>query len=208
MTEYTLFFCPGTRAFHGLWMMEEAGVAYDLQVIDIRDAARGEAYRSVNPMGKVPALSANGELITESPAICAYVADAEPQAGLAPKIGELGRGSYLRWLFFCAAAIEPAFIDKAFGRETPHATSGWGNVESVLLTLRAGLKDKAYLVGGRFSAADLMVGSTINFLMNFKLMDPEPVFTDYVARLTARPAFQRATEMDASLRIDLYGESA
>lgn len=205
---YTLYFCPQTRAFHGLWMMEEADVPYELEVVNIRDPKASAAHRARAPMGKVPALMADGELVFESTAICAFMADAEPQAGLAPKVGEKGRGEYLRWLFFCAAAIEPAFIDRAFKRETPAATAGWGSAESVLRTLRWGLEGKEYLVGGRFTAADLMIGSTIHFLTGFGIMEREPIFDAYVARLTERPAFKRASEIEAEQAKALYGDPA
>lgn len=204
--DLTLFHCPRTRSFHALWMLEEIGAPFEVKIVDIRDEIQNEAYKAINPMRKVPALDAGGTLITESPAIIAWLAYAFPDAGLAPAIDDPQRGAYLRWLFFCAACIEPAFFDKAFGRETPHSTAGWGHVDSVLETLERGLEGQDYLLGDRISAADIMVGSTLNFLMTFKLLDRQAPFDAYVDRLTARDAFKRATERDQAFAVELYGE--
>tara|TARA_R110002096_G_scaffold79621_16_gene187193 strand:+ start:4154 stop:4774 length:621 start_codon:yes stop_codon:yes gene_type:complete len=206
MTDMTLYHCPRTRGFHALWMLEETGIPYEVKIVNIRDESEGEAYRAVNPMRKVPALDADGVLVTESAAICAWLADRYLDAGLAPAVTDPDRAAYLRWLFFCAACIEPAFMDQAFGRDTPHNTAGWGNVASVLATLERGLDGHDYLVGDRFSAADLMIGSTLNFLMNFKMLERREPFASYVDRLTAREAFQRATAKDAAWALELYGE--
>jgi glutathione S-transferase len=206
VTDLTLYHCPKTRGFHALWMLEEIGEPYEVKLVNIRDEIQSEAYEGINPMRKVPALDVDHKLITESTAIAAWLADAYPGVGLAPAISDPERGDYLRWLFFCAACIEPAFIDKGFGRETPHATCGWGSVDSVLRTLETGLEGREYLVGERFSAADLMVGSTLNFLMTFKLLDQVEPFVSYVDRLTARDAFKRATEKDAAWALKLDGE--
>ncbi len=187
-------------------MLEEIGNPYEVKLVNIRDETASEAYAGVNPMRKVPALDVDGHLVSESTAICAWLADACPDAGLAPAIDDIARADYLRWLFFCAACIEPAFIDKAFNRETPAATVGWGSVDRVLETLTQGLAGKQYLVNDRFSAADLMIGSTLNFLMNFEMLERREPFLSYVERLIARPAFQRATAKDAAWALELYGE--
>lgn len=196
MARLTLYHCPRTRGFHALWALEETGIEYDVQLVNIRDEIQSEAYQGVNPMRKVPAIAADGSLITESAAIAAWLAETCPEAALAPEVGSPARGDYLRWLFFCGACIEPAFIDKAFSRETPHATCGWGSVDSVVRTLEDGLDGREYLAGDRFSMADLMIGSTLNFMMNFNLLERREPFASYVDRLTARPAFKRATDKD------------
>lgn len=206
MTDITLYHCPRTRGFHALWMLEETGIPFGVKLVNIRDESQGEAYADINPMRKVPALDVDGHLVTESTAICAWLADACPEAGLAPALDDIARADYLRWLFFCAACIEPAFIDKAFSRDTPASTAGWGNVERVLDTLTQGLSGREYLVNDRFSAADLIIGSTLNFLMNFKMLERREPFASYVDRLTAREAFQRATAKDAAWALELYGE--
>ena len=197
--EITLFFTPRTRARTALWMLEEVGADYTLQPVNIRDDIQNEAFAAVNPMRKVPTLRADGEIITETGAICAFLADAHPDAGLAPGIGEKGRGAWLRWLFFSGSAIEPAFMDKGQDRATPAASAGWGNVDRVLATLRSGLTGKDFLVNDRFTAADLVVGSTLGFLMQFGLLEKEEPFVSYVARLRERDAFQRASAKDDEL---------
>ena len=199
MANLTLYHCPHTRGFHALWMLEEVGEPYDLRLVNIRDDIQSEAYGAVNPMRKVPALEYEGELITESPAICAWLADRYPTKGLAPATDAVGRGSYLRWLFFAGSAIEPAFIDKAMSRETPRQMAGWGDLASVKATLVRGLEGREYLVGDHFTAADLMVGSTLNFMMNFNLLERTEPFASYVARLTERPTYKRAFEREAAL---------
>jgi glutathione S-transferase len=206
MSKITLFHCPRTRGFHALWMLEEIGIPYQVKLVNVRDEIQSEAYSGVNPMRKVPALGVDGRLVTESTAICAWLADAYPDAGLAPPLDDVTRADYLRWLFFCAACIEPAFIDKAFGRETPAATVGWGNVERVLETLTQGLAGHEYLVGDRFSAADLMIGSTLNFLMNFNMLERREPFASYVTRLTDRDADKRAIAKDDAWAKEMFGE--
>lgn len=206
MSQLTLFHCPRTRGFHALWALEESGADYEVKLVNIRDEIQSEAYQAINPMRKVPALDIGGTLITEAPAIATWLGDAFPEAGLAPAVGDKARGEYLRWLFFGAACIEPAFIDKAFNRETPRATCGWGDLASVLETLETGLEGRDYLVGDHFTMADQMIGSTLNFLMNFKLLDRVEPFAAYVDRLTSREAFARATEKDAAWAAELYGD--
>lgn len=206
MADLTLYHCPRTRAFHALWALEETGVDYDVKLVNVRDEIQSEAYQGINPMRKVPAIAAGETLITESPAIAAWLAETYPDAGLAPPLGTPERGDYLRWLFFCGACIEPAFIDKAFSRETPRATCGWGSAESVIETLEEGLKNRNYLAGDRFSMADLMIGSTLNFMMNFNLLERREPFTTYVGGLVERPAFVRATEKDQAWAAEVFGE--
>ncbi|WP_297733375.1 glutathione S-transferase family protein [uncultured Maricaulis sp.] len=199
MTALTLYFCPRTRGFHALWMLEEIGEPYDLRLVNIRDDIQSEAYAAVNPMRKVPALDVGGELITESPAICTWLADRFADKGLAPAVDAPGRGSYLRWLFFAGSVIEPAFIDKAMSRETPRQMAGWGDLAAVKASLIEALDGKEYLVGDRFTAADLMVGSTLNFMMNFNLLERVDPFAAYVGRLVERPAYKRAMARESEL---------
>ncbi len=201
MTALTLYFCPRTRGFHALWMLEEIGEPYELRLVNIRDDIQSEAYGAVNPMRKVPALDVDGELITESPAICAWLADRYSEKGLAPAIDAPGRGSYLRWLFFAGSVIEPAFIDKAMSRETPRQMAGWGDLASVKASLAQALDGREYLVGDHFTAADLMIGSTLNFMMNFNLLERVDPFAPYVGRLVERPAFKRAIARESELAV-------
>ncbi|WP_075189461.1 glutathione S-transferase family protein [Maricaulis sp. W15] len=199
MPKMTLYHCPRTRGFHALWMLEEIGEPFDLRIVNVRDDIQSEAYGAVNPMRKVPALEVEGELITESAAICTWLADRFADKGFAPAIDAPGRGSYLRWLFFAGSVIEPAFMDKAMSRDTPRQTAGWGDLASVKATLARGLDGRDYLVGDHFTAADLMIGSTLNFMMMFNLLERIEPFSGYVARLTERPAYKRAFEREAAL---------
>ena len=198
MSEYKLYYCPQTRCRTALWMLEEVGARYKLVPVNVRNEIESEAFAAVSPMRKVPALQIGDELITETAAICLYLADAHPDAGLTPAIGEAGRASLMRWMFFGSAVMEPASFDKATGRDAPAGAIGWGNWERVLETLRQGLERKSYLVNDRFSAADIALGATMGFLMNFNMMEKDPLFVSYVERLTARPAFIKASEIDAS----------
>lgn len=198
MSEYKLYYCPQTRCRTALWMLEEVGAPYKLVPVNVRNEIESEAFAAVSPMRKVPALQIGDELIMETAAICLYLADAHPYAGLTPAIGEAGRASLMRWMFFGSAVMEPASFDKATGRDAPSGAIGWGNWERVLETLRQGLEGKSYLVNDRFSAADIALGATMGFLMNFNMMEKDPLFVSYVERLTARPAFIKASEIDAS----------
>lgn len=197
MSEYKLYYCPQTRCRTALWMLEEVGAPYKLVPVNVRDEIESEAFAAISPMRKVPALQAGDELITETAAICLYLADAHPDAGLAPAIGDAGRASLIRWMFFGSAVMEPASFDKASGREAPAGAIGWGNWDRVLNTLHKALDGPSYLVNDTFSAADVALGSTMGFLMNFNMMEKDPVFVSYVERLTSRPAYIKASEIDA-----------
>jgi glutathione S-transferase len=189
-----LYWCPKTRAMRALWLLEEAGVPFERVRIDIRDAqAKADPeFRAASPLGKVPALVDGAVKISDSGAICAYIADAYPQAGLAPPIGDPQRGRYLQWLMYTNSNIEPAMVEK-FSGLTPNRTShGWGDYASVLETLREGLRIGPWILGERFCAADVMLGSAVYFLDLFKILGDEPVLKAYVERCLARPAARRA----------------
>lgn len=188
-----LYWCPQSRAITALWMMEEAGVPYERELIDIRSGAQSTPeYADINPMMKVPALTDGPVRVAETGAVLAYVAEQVPEAGLAPPVGDEKRGDYLRWLFF-GPMIEAAMTQKVTGLEMATSTAGWGSYERVVEVLEAGVKGvQPWLLGERFSAADVMVGSNLNFGMMFKLIEPRPAFAAYVERCKARPAFARA----------------
>ena len=189
-----LYWCPKTRAMRALWLMEEAGVPFERVRIDIRDAqAKADPeFRAASPLGKVPALVDGAVKISDSGAICAYIADAYPQAGLAPPIGDPQRGRYLQWLMFTNSNIEPAMMEKFSGLTPNRASHGWGDYASVLETLRDGLRTGPWILGERFSAADVMLGSAVYFLDMFNILGDEPVLKAYVERCVARPAARRA----------------
>ncbi|RAI42712.1 glutathione S-transferase family protein [Rhodoplanes roseus] len=184
------------------WMLEEIGAPYELRVLSMsKGENRAPEYLAVNPMGKVPALSHDGAVVTEVSAICCYLADAFPQAGLAPPIGDPRRGPYLKWMFFGPSCIEPAVIDRAFKRaqEPPRGTLGYGEYDTVIDVVAAAVKTGPYLLGEQFSAADIVVGSQLRWGMMFGLIPQRPEFLPYVERLNARPALQRATALDAEI---------
>lgn len=191
---------PMSRGRIVRWMMEEVGAPYETHVIQYGPDMKGEAYRSINPMGKVPAIRHNGKVVTECAAICAYMADAFPEAGLAPPPAD--RADYYRWLFFTAGAMEPAITSKSLGfepNEEQSATAGFGSKELVIDVLERSLTGKSFIAGDRFSAADLYLAAQLGFGMQFNTIEARDVFVDYHKRMTDRPAFARATEIDDAL---------
>ncbi|MFG1361326.1 glutathione S-transferase family protein [Xanthobacter pseudotagetidis] len=195
-----LYWAPHSRAFRVLWMLEEAGVAYERALVDIRNGAQDTpAFRAVNPMGKVPALTDGEARLAESAAICAYVAERVPEAGLAPALGDPARGRYLQYLFFSAGCMEPAFVQKMMGVSLPKSSAGWGSFDLVMEVVDAALTPGPYLLGEQFTAADVMLGSDVWYGIGLlKVIDPTPAMVAYVERLTARPAFKRAQEIEAA----------
>jgi glutathione S-transferase len=197
-----LYWCPQTRSLRGLWLMEEAGVAYEPVRIDIRNPAdhANEEFRSASPMGKVPALEDGEVRIWDSGAICAYVADQYPQSRLAPPIGHPDRGRYLMWLMYTNAVIEPAMVEKATGATPQPSRNGWGSWPQMVETLRNGLQRGPFILGEQFSAADVLLGMSCQFMRLFKMMADEPVLFAYADRCIARPAFHRAAAIEAGGR--------
>jgi glutathione S-transferase len=195
--EIVFYHNPQSRAQMAHWMLEEAGAPYRIVPIDF---AKGEnrtpAFLAINPMGKLPTIVHRGVVVTETAAIIAYIADAFPAAGLAPPPGDVLRGPYYRWLFFGAGCIEPALVDKMLQRPAVErkSTLGWGSYEDVVATLKGALAGGPYLLGERFSAADIYVGAQLGWAMKFGApgLKGEKVFEDYGARLSARPAARRA----------------
>lgn len=153
-------------------------------------------------MGKLPTIVHRDTVITETAAVIAYLADAFPQAGLAPAVSDPSRGTYYRWLFFGAGCIEPALVDQMLKRPAPEQkmSVGWGSYEDVLRTLKTALAKGPYLLGGRFSAADVYVGSEVIWAMMVGApgLKGEKIFEDYAARLNARPALQRVSAAGAA----------
>jgi glutathione S-transferase len=202
MTRLTLYHAAPSRSSIAHWMLEEVGQPYDLHVLSLKDGDnRKPAYLAVNPMGKVPALKHGETVITEAAAICCYLADAFPQAGLAVPIGDPRRGTYLKWLFFGPSCIEPAVTDQAFKRAEapPRSTLGYGDYDTVMDVLAGAVRKGPYLMGEQFTAADVVIGSGLRWGMAFKLIPERPEFTAYTARLAARPALKRAQAKDAEL---------
>jgi len=198
MTDEIVFYHnPQSRSQMVRWMIEEAGAPHRVVPIDFaKNEHKAPAFLALNPMGKLPTIEHRGTVVTETAAIIAYLADTFPQAGLAPAPGEPARGAYYRWLFFGAGCFEPALLDKMMKRPEVERKSavGWGSYDDVLTTLKKALATGPYLLGEKFTAADLYIGSELNFAVMFGApgLKGEPVIDAYLARLTARPAFQRA----------------
>jgi glutathione S-transferase len=200
--ELVFYTNPQSRGRMVRWMLEEVGQPYRTEVLDYGTSMKAPAYLAINPMGKVPALAHGDAVVTECAAICAYLADAFPQAKLAPPPGDRLRAPYYRWMFFAAGPIEAAVSNKALGLVVPQERErmmGYGTVDRALATLEDAVSQGQYLVGDNFSAADLYVGSHLAFGMMFGTIDKRPAFQQYVQRLTARPAFVRAQELDNAL---------
>ncbi len=189
----TLYHNPHSRSATVYYMLHELGEPFEIALIDLKAGEhKSPEFLKINPMGKIPVLKDGDVIITETPAILVYLADKYPNAGLAPAIDDPDRADYLRWLFFYGSCFEPACVDMAMKRETPPSMAGWGKPEDVLETLSAGLKRGPWLLGERFSAADVMFGSGIAYMLGFKILPERPEFVDYVKRLKTRPAYQAA----------------
>jgi glutathione S-transferase len=204
--ELVLYTNPQSRGRVARWMLEEVGQPYKVELLDYASTMKGPAYLAINPMGKVPALRHGDAIVTETAAICAYLADAFPQARLAPPAGDRLRAPYYRWLFFCAGPIEAASSNKALGFVVPperERMMGYGNYARAIDTLEAAISKSEYLVGNHFTAADLYVGSHIGFGMMFGMLERRPAFEQYWKRVSSRPACKRANELDDAQARDM-----
>jgi glutathione S-transferase len=199
--EIDFYMAPQTRAVTVHWMLEEAGAPYRKHVLDLE---KGEHKRpdflAINPMGKVPALVHRGTTVTEVAAICLHLADAFPAAGLAPPIGDPRRGTYLRWLVFVPGCVEPAMMDRRLERPPgPSRALGYGDFDTMVEVMAGALTPGPYLLGEQFTAADVLMGSTLRWGMFTKLLPERPEFLTYARRLSERPALQRTMEQEAAL---------
>jgi glutathione S-transferase len=198
MTTPTLYYAPRTRAFTALWLLEELGVEYTLESFPMHSGRhRRPDYLAMNALGKVPLLMHDGVPVSEVGAIAVYLSDAFPEAGLTPRIGEPDRAAWLRWIFFSGGVMEPAYAQKFFGWTPPDTSVAWGSFDRMLEALTSGLEGRTWLLGERFTTADVIVGATTRFGLMFGALPKSGVFADYVARLTARPAFERASAIEA-----------
>ncbi|MFM9939111.1 MAG: glutathione S-transferase family protein [Hyphomicrobiaceae bacterium] len=197
-----------SRSSTVLWMLEEIGEPYDLHVLDLKKGEqRQPAYLAINPMGKVPALEHDGQLITEVGAICLYLADAFPKAKLAPAIGDIRRGPYLRWMFFQGNAFEPAIVDRALKRDAASPMMlPYGDFDTTIATVAAALKKGPWFLGDTFSALDVYFGSAIRWTTEFGLCPPRPEFTGLIERIAKRPAFLRAKAKDSEIAARQTGQ--
>ena len=200
--ELVFYTNPMSRGRIARWMLEEIGQPYRTEIIEFGLAMKAPAYLAINPMGKVPAIRHGDTIVTETGAICAYLADAFPQAGLAPEPGSRERGSYYRWLFFGAGPVDGAIVNKSLGFEPPAERQimvGYGTHAYVLNTLEKAVTASEYLVGDKFSAADLYLGAQLGWGMMFDALEKRPAFEAYWNRIKDRPAAVRAREIDDAL---------
>ena len=195
----TFYTHPMSRGRVTRWMLEETGLPYDTVVLDYGTSMKAPEYLAINPMGKVPALKHGDTVITEQAAICMYLADLVPEKKLAPPVGSPARGSYYRWISFMAP-LEQLMVSKASGAALPDARmAGFGTEKDLLDTLEAALKDREYLAGDTFTAADLLVAAYVGWYLQFKLLEPRPAFVAFAARHQQRPAALRAYAIDDAL---------
>jgi glutathione S-transferase len=200
--ELVFYTHPQSRGRIVRWMLEEIGRPYRTELLEYGTTMKAPAYLAINPMGKVPAICHGDIVVTEAAAICAYLADAFPEARLAPPPGDRLRGPYYRWLFFGAGPIEAAWTNKAVGFVVPPERErmiGYGRFETVIDVLEQAVSRAEYVVGDSFTAADVYLGSALGFGMHFGMIEKRPAFKRYCQRLGARPAAQRAKEIDDKL---------
>jgi len=201
MSEQLVFYTnPMSRGRIARWMLEEVGVPYETTLLDYRTTMKTPDYLAFNPMGKVPAIRHNDQTVTECAAVCAYLADAFPDAGLAPPLDR--RGAYYRWMFFAAGPLESAIMNTSLGFEIPserERSCGYGNLSMVLDALSTAVAGDGYIAGKRFSAADVYVGSHVGWGMQFGTLEKRPEFAAYWQRVSDRDAYRRASEIDDAL---------
>lgn len=196
----TFYTNPMSRGRIARWMLEEVGAPYETVVLDYATTMKGEAYRSINPMGKVPAIVHDGHVLTEGAAICAYLADAFPEAGLAPLLSE--RADYYRWLFFAAGPVEHAVTNKSLGvtpTDDQQRMAGYGHFDLTVDVLEKAVSANPYIAGESFSAADVYAGSQVAWGVMFGSLPKRAAFEDYLGRILSRPAYKRAGEIDDAL---------
>ena len=195
-----LYTNPMSRGQIARWMLEEVGAPYEAVILDYAGGMKTADYRAINPMGKVPAIVHGGKVVTECAAICAYLADAFPAAGLAPATDD--RADYYRWLFFAAGPVEAAVTNKAMGFILPEGrerSAGYGSLDDTLDTLETAVTGRSWICGGTFTAADVYVGAQIDWGLAFGTIPSRPAFEAYAARLRERPAYKRQKEIDNAL---------
>jgi glutathione S-transferase len=197
MTDLTLYTHPRSRGRIVRWMLHEVGADYEVDYRGYGGSMNTAEFRSINPMGKVPAIRHQGAIVTECAAICAYLADAFPEAGLAPPLDQ--RAAYYRWMFFASGPLEAAITNAALGVELKpeqEAFVGYGHMQRVLDTLEGAVDIEAYLCGDRFTALDVYVASQIGFGLQFGTIEKRPAFEAYARRATDRPAWRDANRLD------------
>jgi glutathione S-transferase len=202
MPSLTLYHASPSRSSTVLWMLEEVGEPYDIQLLSLKNGDnRKPDYLKVNPMGKVPALRHGDTVVTEVAAICTHLADAFPRAGLNMPVGDPRRGPYLKWLFFSPSCAEPAMMDRMFPRkdDAPRGALGYGDYDTTFNVLADAVHTGPWIMGGQFTAADVVIGSLLRWGMMFKGVPERPEFVAYAGRCAERPAAKQAMAKDQSL---------
>lgn len=202
----TLYTNPMSRGRIARWMCEElkeaSGIAYETVLLEYGTSMKAPEYLAINPMGKVPAIVHDGTVVTEAAAICAYLGDAFPDAGLAPATDAEARGHYYRWLFFTAGPLEQAIVNRTIGVTEDadrSALVGYGSFDKAVDALDGWLSGHDYVTGDRFTAADVYVGATVAWGLAFKTLPDRPALSAYAGRMSERPAAVRAAEIDNAL---------
>jgi glutathione S-transferase len=191
---------PYSRAANVVWMLEELGTPYQLAWVDImKGEHKTDALRALNAMGKLPVLVDEGVAIAESAAIGVYLADRYALGRLAPALDDPARGPYLRWCFYSPSVIEPGCMARGAGWEYRAGAAGWGTYEEMLATLEGGLAPGPWLLGDRFTMADVILGGTLRYMLSFEMIEPRPAFLAYVERIDERPAARRARDRNAQV---------
>ena len=194
------YHAPWSRSSNILWLMEELGVPYEIEHVDIRqEGGVPESYRKVQPNKKVPAIEHDGTVVTERAAIAIYLCDAFPQAGLAPKVGDRDRAAYLTWLVYADSVFDPAVAARAQGWNYVASNFSFGSFEDMVANVERRLQQSQYIAGDRFTAADVAMAGNIAYVMGQKWLPEKQAFVDYLARATQRPAAQRAQEKDKAM---------
>lgn len=209
MTDITFYTNPQSRGRIARWMLEEVGRPYETVVLGYADTMKGDAYRAINPMMKVPAIVHDGRTVTETAAICAYLAEAFPEAGLAPTAEE--RADYYRWMFFAAGPVEAAVFNRTMKVEPDakqQGMAGYGTFDLTMGVLEQAIARNRFVAGDRFTAADVYVGSGVGWYTRFGMLPQSAVFDAYLERIESRPAYKRAGELDEAAKAEMEAAAA
>lgn len=198
-----LYHHPYSRAATVVWMLEELGVEHELRFVDIMKGAHKQPeILALNPMGKLPVLTDGDTVVTETAAIGLYLADRYSAGKLAPMMDDPARGAYLRWSLFAPSVIEPGAMAKLSGWEFKASQAGWGDFEAMIRAMEGALQGRDFLLGDRFTMADVIFGGTLRYMLRFKMLEATPTFSAYSDRLAARPALQRGEARNAKIAAD------
>jgi glutathione S-transferase len=194
----TLYHAPKTRSSRFLFLLEELGVPYTIKRVNIR---RGDGSGELDPQnphphGKVPVIEDDGVIVYESSAIALYLSDKFPHVGLGPTVGDPLRGPYLSWLAYYTGVLEPAFVSKFLKAQVPRGTAGWVVAEEAVQHVERALAKSSYLLGDRFSAVDVLYGTTFAMFAGSPLMPKSEAVAEYAKRVVARPAYARGLAKD------------